>query len=141
VWFDLVRELTFPGHFNSRTPSGTLAPELKCPGTVDFGAKEQFRPFELFFWLQPASQATSQSASQPAKPASKASQQASNGQVRPQQQLIKPGSNHGGRQADLKGGLGGRQPPQLKKSLNLIFLVQVLAGYWGKINVNSYKLR
>ena len=46
----------------------------------------------LNFFLAPASQATCQSASQQTLQAG--------WQVRHQQQLIKPGSNHGGRQAD-----------------------------------------
>ena len=43
--FDLVGELEFPENYNSRTPSGTLAPELTFPGTFYVGAKQKFSQF------------------------------------------------------------------------------------------------
>ena len=58
MWFDLARELKYPGNFNSGALSWTLAPELKYPGTFYSGAKTKFRPCELLFGSsQPASKA------------------------------------------------------------------------------------
>ena len=63
MWFDLARELKYPGNLNSGALSRTLAPELRYPGTFYSGAKKikkkkQFRPCDFFFGpSQPASKA------------------------------------------------------------------------------------
>jgi len=95
--------------------------------------------FKLFFAeilpCQPAIQQASKQASQPA------SQQASQ-PARASQPASQPASKHGGRSADLEGGVGGRRPPQEIKA-KLFSRVQTLLGCFPEapMSFNGYALQ